>query len=105
MEPSSFCKSFFFLFYVLFSSSCKYLSCFGLQGLGPKGGGTVMIRDTRLGNQSCDWSGDLSPTFSEFVYVCLLMFGHLTFSGKLYIVPMLRDLLPLASISTSIPSY
>src|SRR5258705_13913068 len=42
----------------------------------------VTIHDTRSGNRSCDWSGDLSPTFSVFVYVCLLMFGHLTFSGN-----------------------
>jgi len=41
-----------------------------------------MIHDTRLGNWSCDRSGDLSPTFSKFVYVCLHMFGHLTFFGN-----------------------
>src|SRR5260221_9734064 len=69
---------------------------------------TVTIRDTRSGNRSCDWSGDLSPTFSEFVYVCLCLFTYvwsLDLFWKLYIVPTLRDLLPLASISTSIPSY
>src|SRR5258705_10869984 len=36
----------------------------------------VTIRDTRLGNRSCDWSGDLSPTFSEFAYVCLCLFTY-----------------------------
>src|SRR5260221_1459797 len=69
---------------------------------------TVTIRDTRSGNRSCDWSGDLSPTFSEVVYVCLCLFTYvwsLDLFWKLYIVPTLRDLLPLASISTSIPSY
>src|SRR5260370_30775582 len=69
---------------------------------------SVMIHDTRLGNRSCDWSGDLSPTFSEFAYVCLCLFTYvwsLDLFWKLYIVPTLRDLLPLASISTSIPSY
>src|SRR5258708_27832594 len=30
----------------------------------------VMICDTRSGNRSCDRSGDFSPTFSMFVYVC-----------------------------------
>src|SRR5258708_25285009 len=43
---------------------------------------SVMICDTRLGNRSCDGSGDLSPTFSMFVCVCLHMFGHLTFFGN-----------------------
>src|SRR5258707_8979653 len=33
-------------------------------------GWSVMIRDTRSGNRSCDRSGDFSPTFSMFVYVC-----------------------------------
>ena len=32
----------------------------------------VTICDTGLGNWSCDGSGDLSPTFSMFVYVCLV---------------------------------
>ena len=32
----------------------------------------VTICDTRLGNWSCDGSGDLSPTFSMFVYMCLV---------------------------------
>ena len=45
-------------------------------------GDIVMICDTRSGNQSCDGSGDLSPTFSIFVCVCLDMFGHLTFFGN-----------------------
>jgi len=38
----------------------------------------VTIHDTRLG----DWSGDLSPDFSEFVCVCLLMFGHMSHFGN-----------------------
>src|SRR5258707_10031684 len=37
---------------------------------------SVTICDTRSGNQSCDWSGDLSPTFSEFAYVCLWLFTY-----------------------------
>src|SRR5258708_15371034 len=68
----------------------------------------VTICDTRSGNRSCDWTGDLSPTFSEFVYVCLCLFTYvwsLDLFWKLYIDPTLRDLLPLASLSTSIPSY
>src|SRR5258708_13537414 len=34
----------------------------------------VTIHDTR--------SGELSPDFSEFVYVCLLMFGHMSHFGN-----------------------
>ncbi len=32
--------------------------------------GGVTIHDTRSSNRSCDRSGDFSPTFSMFVYVC-----------------------------------
>ena len=35
---------------------------------------TVTIHDTR--------SGDLSPDFPEFIYVCLLMFGHMSHFGN-----------------------
>src|SRR5258708_18359001 len=58
-----------------------------------------MICDTGLGNQSCDRSGDLSPTFSMFVYVCLCLFTYvwsLDLFWKLYIVPMLRELTSLS---------
>ena len=60
---------------------------------------TVTIHDTRLGNWSCDGSGDLSPTFSMFVYVCLCLFTYvwsLDLFWKLYIVPMLRELTSLS---------
>src|SRR5258705_11949431 len=60
---------------------------------------TVMNQDTRLGNQSCDRLGDLSPTFSKFVYVCLCLFTYvwsLDLLWKLYIVPMLRELTSLS---------
>ena len=53
-----------------------------------------MIRDTRSGNWSCDRSGDFSPTFSMFVYVCWCLFTYvwsLDLFGKLYIVLMLRE--------------
>src|SRR5258708_34959285 len=83
--PFPFSKSFFLLFYVLFSSSCKYLSCFGLRGLGPKGGALSRF-------VTPDWVTDHvtgQVTFHRpfqclfvFVCVCLLMFGHLTFSGN-----------------------
>ncbi len=59
----------------------------------------VMIHDTRSGNRSCDGSGDLSPTFSMFVYVCLCLFTcvwSLDLFWKLYIVPMLRGLTSLS---------
>ena len=59
----------------------------------------VTICDTRFGNRSCDWSGDLSPTFSEFVYVCLCLFTYvwsLDLFWKLYIVLMLRELTSLS---------
>src|SRR6266436_3136788 len=59
----------------------------------------VMIHDTRSGNRSCDGSGDLSPTFSMFVYVCLCLFTcvwSLDLFWKLYIVPMLRELTSLS---------
>ncbi len=52
---------------------------------------TVMIHDTRLGDWSCDGSGDLSPDFSEFVYV----WSHVPF-WKLYIVLTLRELTSLS---------
>ncbi len=64
-----------------------------------------MICDTGLGNQSCDRSGDLSPTFSMFVYVCLCLLTYvwsLDLFWKLYIVPTLRE---FTSILTMIPSY
>src|SRR5260221_9579863 len=60
---------------------------------------SVMICDTRSGNQSCDGSGDLSPTFSMFVYVCLCLFTYvwsLDLFWKLYIVPTLRGLTSLS---------
>ena len=58
-----------------------------------------MIRDTGSGNRSCDRSGELSPTFSMFVYVCLCLFTYvwsLDLLWKLYIVPMLRELTSLS---------
>src|SRR5258708_29531748 len=58
-----------------------------------------MICDTGSGNRSCDRSGDLSPTFSKFVYVCLCLFTYvwsLDLFWKLYIVPMLRELTSLS---------
>ena len=61
--------------------------------------GAVTIRDTRLGNRSCDRSGDFSPTFSMFVYVCWCLFTYvwsLDLFGKLYIVLMLRELTSLS---------
>src|SRR5260221_7314464 len=61
--------------------------------------GCVMIHDTRSGNRSCDGSGDLSPTFSMFVYVCLCLFTYvwsLDLFWKLYIVPTLRELTSLS---------
>ena len=45
-------------------------------------GTIVMIHDTRSADQSCDGSGDLLSVFPRFVYVCLHMFGHLTFLGN-----------------------
>ena len=60
---------------------------------------SVTIHDTRSGNQSCDASGDLSPIFSMFVYVCLCLFTcvwSLDLFWKLYIVPMLRELTSLS---------
>src|SRR5258708_1538485 len=59
----------------------------------------VMIHDTRSGNQSCDRSGDLSPTFSKFGCFCLCLFTcvwSLDLFWKLYIVPMLRELTSLS---------
>ena len=58
-----------------------------------------MIHDTGLGNWSCDRSGDLSPTFSKFVCVCLCLFTYvwsLDLFWKLYIVPTLRELTSLS---------
>ena len=63
------------------------------------GSDLVTICDTRLGNQSCDRSGDLSPTFSKFVYICLCLFTYvwsLDLLWKLYIVPTLRELTSLS---------
>ena len=82
-------------FYVLFLFPINTLSCFGLQGPGPKGGDTVTICDTR--------SGDLHWTFLflfMFDYICLVTWPILE---TLYSFSHWGNLLPSAGISTSTP--